>query len=107
MDFNSLSWHTLVLVGGGNVLGKAVESSGLLEYIADGITNCKTFTFWLFESWILYLTYDSSSAVGTSMAIAFVYLALLWFYCDVRVAYRGGHYLDAHYCEDWYNSCHS
>jgi phosphate transporter len=39
VDFNSMSWHTLFLVGGGNVLGKAVESSGLLEYLADGITD--------------------------------------------------------------------
>jgi phosphate transporter len=39
VDFNSLSWHTLVLVGGGNVLGKAVESSGLLAYIAEGIQD--------------------------------------------------------------------
>lgn len=26
VDFNSLSWHTLILVGGGNVLGKAVRT---------------------------------------------------------------------------------
>jgi phosphate transporter len=39
VDFNSLSWHTLFLVGGGNVLGKAIESSGLLGYLADGITS--------------------------------------------------------------------
>lgn len=37
VDFNSLSWHTLILVGGGNVLGKAVETSGLLEYLSDAI----------------------------------------------------------------------
>eukprot|EP01038_Epipyxis_sp_PR26KG_P009656 gene9656-12998_t len=37
VDFNSLSWHTLFLVGGGNVLGKAAESSGLLAYLSDGI----------------------------------------------------------------------
>jgi len=37
VDFNSMSWHTLFLVGGGNVLGKAIESSGLLEYLSDGI----------------------------------------------------------------------
>ena len=37
VDFNSLSWHTLILVGGGNVLGKAVESSGLLTYLTEGI----------------------------------------------------------------------
>ena len=39
VDFNSLSWHTLILVGGGNVLGKAVESSGLLTYLTAGITS--------------------------------------------------------------------
>lgn len=38
VDFNSLSWHTLFLVGGGNVLGKAVASSGLLGYLSDMIT---------------------------------------------------------------------
>jgi hypothetical protein len=27
VDFNSLSWHTLFLVGGGNVLGKAVQAA--------------------------------------------------------------------------------
>jgi phosphate transporter len=37
IDFNSLSWHTLVLVGGGNILGKCIESSGLLSFIANGI----------------------------------------------------------------------
>jgi len=37
VDFNSLSWHTLVLVGGGNVLGKAIQSSGLLKEIATMI----------------------------------------------------------------------
>ena len=39
VDFNSLSWHTLFLVGGGNVLGKAIASSGLLGYLSDGITS--------------------------------------------------------------------
>eukprot|EP00599_Poterioochromonas_sp_BG-1_P000069 CAMPEP_0173146114 /NCGR_PEP_ID=MMETSP1105-20130129/8290_1 /TAXON_ID=2985 /ORGANISM="Ochromonas sp., Strain BG-1" /LENGTH=531 /DNA_ID=CAMNT_0014060233 /DNA_START=102 /DNA_END=1697 /DNA_ORIENTATION=+ len=38
VDFNSLSWHTLILVGGGNVLGKAIGSSGLLGYLSDAIT---------------------------------------------------------------------
>lgn len=36
LDFNSLSWHTLVLSGGGNVLGKAVELSGIYMYIYVG-----------------------------------------------------------------------
>jgi di/tricarboxylate transporter len=34
-----LSWHTIFLVGGGNVLGKAVSSSGLLGYISADITS--------------------------------------------------------------------
>ncbi len=34
VDFSSLSWSTLMLVGGGNVLGKAIDSSGLLVKIA-------------------------------------------------------------------------
>lgn len=43
VDFNSLSWHTIFLVGGGNVLGKAVSSSGLLGYISAGITEGNQF----------------------------------------------------------------
>lgn len=43
VDFNSLSWHTLMLLGGGNVLGKAVESSGLLMLVSQGIVKCKEF----------------------------------------------------------------
>ena len=39
VDFNSLPWHTLMLLGGGNVLGKAVESSGLLGALAHSIGN--------------------------------------------------------------------
>jgi di/tricarboxylate transporter len=39
VDFNSLNWHTIFLVGGGNVLGKAVSSSGLLAYISADITR--------------------------------------------------------------------
>lgn len=35
VDLNSLSWHTLCLLGGSNVLGQAVQSSNLLDYAAD------------------------------------------------------------------------
>lgn len=45
IDFNSLSWHTLFLIGGGNVLGKAVTSSGLLNYLADDIVQSKYYIF--------------------------------------------------------------
>eukprot|EP00904_Undaria_pinnatifida_P009467 jgi/Undpi1/5650/HiC_scaffold_2.g00924.m1 len=39
VDFNSFSWHTLFLLGGGNVLGKAIASSQLLDYLAHCIDN--------------------------------------------------------------------
>lgn len=39
VDFNSFSWHTLFLLGGGNVLGKAISSSQLLDYLAHGIVR--------------------------------------------------------------------
>ncbi|CAN0564505.1 unnamed protein product, partial [Ectocarpus sp. 12 AP-2014] len=39
VDFNSFSWHTLFLLGGGNVLGKAIASSRLLDYLAHGIVD--------------------------------------------------------------------
>ncbi|CAM9505806.1 unnamed protein product [Choristocarpus tenellus] len=35
IDFNSFSWHTLFLLGGGNVLGKAISSSHLLDILAQ------------------------------------------------------------------------
>ena len=34
VDLNSLPWHTLILLGGSNVLGLAVQSSRLLDYVA-------------------------------------------------------------------------
>ena len=47
VDFNSLSWHTLFLIGGGNVLGTAVTSSGLLVNISAGVTAVLPMnTFW-------------------------------------------------------------
>jgi phosphate transporter len=45
VDFNSLSWHTLFLIGGGNVLGTAVSSSGLLDYISADITTILPMNF--------------------------------------------------------------
>ncbi|TYZ60139.1 hypothetical protein PybrP1_005886 [[Pythium] brassicae (nom. inval.)] len=36
-DFNSFSWHILFLIGGGNVLGEAVQRSGLLDTLSHSI----------------------------------------------------------------------
>ncbi|KAL0586010.1 hypothetical protein ABG067_004333 [Albugo candida] len=36
-DFNSFSWHILFLIGGGNVLGDAVQQSGLLDTLSHSL----------------------------------------------------------------------
>ncbi|TDH67603.1 hypothetical protein CCR75_000085 [Bremia lactucae] len=38
-DFNSFSWHILFLIGGGNVLGDAVQRSGLLDTLSQSVIN--------------------------------------------------------------------
>uniref|UniRef100_K3WUL6 SPX domain-containing protein n=1 Tax=Globisporangium ultimum (strain ATCC 200006 / CBS 805.95 / DAOM BR144) TaxID=431595 RepID=K3WUL6_GLOUD len=38
-DFNSFSWHILFLIGGGNVLGDAVQRSGLLDTLSHSIIH--------------------------------------------------------------------
>ncbi|GLD95226.1 hypothetical protein PINS_up003868 [Pythium insidiosum] len=38
-DFNSFSWHILFLIGGGNVLGDAVQRSGLLNTLSQSIIH--------------------------------------------------------------------
>ncbi len=37
-DFNNFSWNLIYLLGGGNVLGEAVRSSGLLTLITNNIS---------------------------------------------------------------------
>ncbi|KAE9049053.1 hypothetical protein PR003_g641 [Phytophthora rubi] len=38
-DFNSFSWHILFLIGGGNVLGDAVQRSGLLGTLSQSVIH--------------------------------------------------------------------
>jgi phosphate transporter len=38
-DFGTIRWSTLVLMGGGLAMGKAMELSGLLDLIGDGISE--------------------------------------------------------------------
>ncbi|KAF4324894.1 hypothetical protein BBO99_00001831 [Phytophthora kernoviae] len=38
-DFNSFSWHILFLIGGGNVLGEAVQRSGLLDTLSQSVIH--------------------------------------------------------------------
>ena len=35
VEFNSFTWHVLFLLGGGNILGEIVSSSGLLAHLAE------------------------------------------------------------------------
>lgn len=73
VDFNSLSWHTLILVGGGNVLGKAVETSGLLEYLSDGIMNSLPLNYpWV--SLLCILMFCGSIATFISHTVAAIIL---------------------------------
>lgn len=69
VDFNSLSWHTLFLVGGGNVLGKAIASSGLLGYLSDAITaGLPLGSPWL--SFVLILCFACGVATFVSHTVA-------------------------------------
>lgn len=69
VDFNSLSWHTLFLVGGGNVLGKAVQVSGLLEYLADGIIEALPLENpWLALIFILFFVMTISTFVSHTVS---------------------------------------
>lgn len=69
VDFNSLSWHTLFLVGGGNVLGKAVQVSGLLEYLTDGIIEALPLKNpWLALVLILFFVMAISTFVSHTVA---------------------------------------
>ena len=69
VDFNSLSWHTLFLVGGGNVLGKAIASSGLLGYLSDQITRGLPLSSpWLALLIILLFTATVSTFVSHTVA---------------------------------------
>lgn len=69
VDFNSMSWHTLFLVGGGNVLGKAIASSGLLGYLSDAIT----LTLPLSKPWLAFamiLCFCNTTATFVSHTVA-------------------------------------
>jgi phosphate transporter len=69
VDFNSLNWHTLFLVGGGNVLGKAVQVSGLLEYLADGIVDTLPLNSpWLALVFILFFVMTISVFVSHTVS---------------------------------------
>ncbi len=74
VDFNSLSWHTLFLIGGGNVLGTAVTSSGLLNYISANITSVLPMNFfWLAMFYIL----SFSMLIGTFVSHTVAAIMLL------------------------------
>lgn len=73
VDFNSLPWHTLILIGGGNVLGKAVDSSGLLEYIVNGIVvDLPSQSPWL--ALLFILTFCGTIATFVSHTVASIIL---------------------------------
>jgi phosphate transporter len=65
VDFNSFSWHTLWLLGGGNVLGLAVTNSGLLDVIVGGIlTDTSHENKWMVALQMVLLTTLTSTFVS-------------------------------------------
>ena len=69
VDFNSMSWHTLVLVGGGNVLGKAVQTSGLLAFLTRCISaSLPVGNVWL--SFVLLVAFTGVVATFVSHTVA-------------------------------------
>ena len=92
VDFNSLSWHTLFLVGGGTVLGKAVGSSGLLEYLADGITKCNIA--------------NALSPFSSNSHVSFVSLLLPTSYCSASTSKSlVGRCVHLFLCRDSFHVC--
>jgi phosphate transporter len=73
VDFNSLSWHTLFLIGGGNVLGAAVTSSGLLVNISADITAVLPMES-LWPAMICILLFSMSVATFVSHTVAAIIL---------------------------------
>lgn len=85
MDFNSLNWHTIFLVGGGNVLGKAVSSSGLLAYISGDITHGKRWYLavfrWKPHFWTAQVTYLNFIHAALPLSQPWVALLVILLFC--------------------------
>lgn len=62
-DFGTLRWSTLVLMGGGLAMGKAMELSGLLDLVGDGISNGLSSV----KAWFVLLTVLFIEAILTSV----------------------------------------
>lgn len=75
LDFNSLSWHTLFLLAGGNALGKAVESSGLLKELSDIILAGKPCRYVVFRHYLfgLDLSWNDSAIDASSKCDIFLW----------------------------------
>ncbi len=77
-----MSWHTLFLVGAGNVLGKAIDSSGLLGYIADAITVGKL-PLWFQSLCLSHLLRNPQCATALPSSSPWLALIFVLFVCCV------------------------
>jgi len=69
VDFSSLSWSTLMLVGGGNVLGKAIASSGLLVKLAAIVIKVLPAAYpWFSLVQILFLVLVTATFISHTVA---------------------------------------
>jgi len=71
-DFNSVSWHLLALIAGGNTLGLAVKESGLLTAIASGLTGSLDVS----SPWILTLQL-TAAVFGLSVVVSHTVAAIV------------------------------
>eukprot|EP00658_Telonema_sp_P-2_P054838 TRINITY_DN43612_c0_g2_i2.p1 TRINITY_DN43612_c0_g2~~TRINITY_DN43612_c0_g2_i2.p1 ORF type:complete len:492 (+),score=92.30 TRINITY_DN43612_c0_g2_i2:109-1584(+) len=76
-DFDKLPWNVIILMGGGLALGTAVETSGLLQKIADAVENALKGQ----GLWIVMVTFNFLMAITanfiSSTVSAIIFLPLI------------------------------
>ncbi|CAM9858901.1 unnamed protein product [Phaeothamnion confervicola] len=88
VDFNSFSWHTLFLLGGGNVLGKAISSSHLLSWLAARLLLAlPRNSEWLLVLSVASVTMSISTFVSHTVAaiVLMPIVITVGIHCDVPV----------------------
>ncbi|OHS99905.1 Sodium:sulfate symporter transmembrane region family protein [Tritrichomonas foetus] len=76
-DFGSLRWSTLVLMGGGLALGEAMTVSGLLDIIADTISNgLSGISIWVVLIIIMLIEAILTSVINHTSAAAILFPVL-------------------------------
>lgn len=76
-DFGTLRWSTLVLMGGGLALGEAMTVSGLLDIIADAISNgLGSYSIWIVLLIVMLIEAILTSVINHTSAAAILFPVL-------------------------------